>query len=104
MELVADIPGQGRVPPYRWFMEEVVFPVLWALGRKAHRCKESLQQGQALVKLKLCFCSAWKEARLRWRKAWHCNGARPCSKGEHGMLCAQDWRDVKLQGKGTVVT
>lgn len=42
-------------------MEQVVFPILWAVGRKAHRYKESLEQGQVMVKLKLCLCSAWKE-------------------------------------------
>lgn len=54
---------------------------LWA--GKHTGASESLEQGQALVKLKLCLCSAWEEdgqvsipscgseARLRWRKAWH---------------------------------
>lgn len=49
---------------------KVLFPVLWDRGRKAHRCKESLQQGQALVKLKLCLCSAWKEVEGVHSLAW----------------------------------
>lgn len=42
-------------------MKQVFFSILWAVGKEACQCKQSLEQEQALVKFKLCLCPAWKE-------------------------------------------
>lgn len=42
---------------------------------------------------------AWIRSQAETVKGLALKGVRPCSKGECGVLCAQGWRAVELQGK-----